>query len=200
MRTGLLVVTLGFRVCPHRSMARLAVETITQVAISSTLLAPISFPSTDAQLQRRRAMVKQPNFWKKSENSGKNRSCSGWKDFQICTQKQQVNCITKLPWAVCNKIRRQDTPWPQDRNEDKSLTTQRPELCQQAWEKKKKNKGTCDVLRTRELPRNQQVLARSTAGLKTVLTWVGGVGWLQYNLQSWLLSKTKRTHLKMESK
>lgn len=122
-------------------MARLAVEAITQVAINSSLLAPISFPSTDAQQQRRRAMVKQPNFWKESENSGKTRSCSGWKDFQICTQKQQVNCITKLPWAVCNKIRRQDTPWPQDRNEDKSLTTQRPELCQQAWEKKEKEQG-----------------------------------------------------------
>ena len=43
--------------------------------------------------------------------------------------------------------------------------------------KREKNKGTCDVLRTRELPRNQQVLARTTVGWfenSADLSWEGG--------------------------
>lgn len=45
---------------PHRYMAMLAAITLNKhnrVYINSTLLAPISSPSTDAQLQRQRAMV-----------------------------------------------------------------------------------------------------------------------------------------------
>lgn len=76
MRKVFLVTTLGFRVHPHRYMAMLAAAAIalnkhTQVYISCPLLAPISFPSTDAQVQSRRASTRQPHSCKESENSRK---------------------------------------------------------------------------------------------------------------------------------